>query len=32
MDPNMYAEHTFSFDYVYSENSTQEEVYNNTAK
>lgn len=31
-DPNMYAEHTFSFDYVYSEESSQEEVYANTAK
>lgn len=32
LDPNMYAEHTFSFDWVYSEDSTQEEVYENTAK
>lgn len=32
MDPNMYAEHTFSFDYIYSEESSQEEVYANTAK
>jgi Kinesin motor domain len=31
-DPNMYAEHTFSFDYIYSEESSQEEVYDNTAK
>lgn len=32
LDPNMYAEHTFSFDWVYCEDSTQEEVYENTAK
>ena len=31
-DPNMYTEHTFSFDRIYTENSTQEEVYQNTAR
>lgn len=31
-DPNNYAVHQFSFDYVYDQDSTQEEVYENTAK
>ena len=32
LDPNMYAEHIFSFDWIYTEESTQELVYENTAK
>ena len=31
-DPNMYTEHTFSFDRIYGQNSTQKEIYDNTAK
>jgi len=31
-DPSMYTEHTFSFDRIYSEESTQSEVYENTAR
>ena len=31
-NPNIWAYHTFPFDYVYSENSTQKFVYENTAK
>lgn len=30
-DPNLFTEHSFSFDRVYGQNSTQDEVYRNTA-
>lgn len=31
-NPNSYTMHTFSFDYVYDQDNTQEEVYENTAR
>ncbi|CAD8134780.1 unnamed protein product [Paramecium octaurelia] len=31
-NPNSYTMHTFSFDYVYDQDNTQEEVYDNTAR
>ncbi len=31
-DPNLYTEHTFSFDRVYGPESSQQEVYENTAR
>ncbi len=31
-NPNNYTMHQFSFDYVYDQDNTQEDIYENTAK